>query len=148
MTCRCGHVVAAKRKHHQRGVWHLHAQVVGHDLRAAVSADIAHRAGDGLCGRGSDQVVRVGAADLLTARIFVPYDIAHPVWMLCFLLLTAVTFSLFGFIIGLWPNNFQTLWVVPLMVVMPLTFLGGAFYSINMLPPVWWIFRTGWKLKA
>ena len=85
---------------------------------------------------------------LLTARIFVPYDIAHPVWMLCFLLLTAVTFSLFGFIIGLWPNNFQTLWVVPLMVVMPLTFLGGAFYSINMLPPVWWIFRTGWKLKA
>ena len=115
--------------------------------------------------------------------------------MLCFLLLTAITFSLFGFIIGLWADNFQKLQVVPLMVVTPLTFLGGAFYSINMLPPiwqkitlfnpvvylisgfrwsfygvadvnvglslaaivgflalcmtaVWWIFRTGWKLKA
>ena len=102
----------------------------------------------GYVGAAASKSVVLGLLILLTARIFVPYDIAHPVWMLCFLLLTAVTFSLFGFIIGLWPNNFQTLWVVPLMVVMPLTFLGGAFYSINMLPPVWWIFRTGWKLKA
>ena len=132
---------------------------------------------------------------LVTARVFVDYEIQHPVWMLAFLLLTAASFSLFGFIIGLWADDFQKLQVIPLMIVTPLTFLGGAFYSINMLPPVWqkitlfnpvvylisgfrwsfygvsdvnvgisvaaivgfllaclvavwWIFRTGWKLKA
>ena len=137
----------------------------------------------------------LGLLILATARFFVAYEIAHPFWMLGFLLLTALTFSLFGFIIGLWADNFQKLQVVPQMVVTPLTFLGGAFYSINMLPPfwqkvtlfnpvvylisgfrwsfygvadvnvgislaaivgflalcmaaVWWIFRTGWKLKA
>ena len=149
----------------------------------------------GYVGAAATKSVMLGVLILITARVFVPYEIAHPVWMLCFLLLTAVTFSLFGFIIGLWADDFQKLQVIPLMIVTPLTFLGGAFYSINMLPPlwqkitlfnpvvylisgfrwsfygvadvniavsvaailgflamclaaVWWIFRTGWKLKA
>ncbi|KGM51145.1 sugar ABC transporter permease [Lysobacter concretionis Ko07 = DSM 16239] len=149
----------------------------------------------GYVGAATTKSVMVGFLILLTARVFVPYEIAHPVWMLCFLLLTAVSFSLFGFIIGLWADDFQKLQVIPLMVITPLTFLGGAFYSISMLPPVWqkitlfnpvvylisgfrwsfygvsdvnvavsvgailgflalclvavwWIFRTGWKLKA
>ena len=149
----------------------------------------------GYVGAAASKSVMLGVLILLTARIFVPYEIAHPVWMLGFLLLTAVTFSLFGFIVGLWADDFQKLQVIPLMVVTPLTFLGGAFYSINMLPPVWqkitlfnpvvylisgfrwsfygvadvnvgisvaaivgflalclgvvwWIFRTGWKLKV
>ena len=146
-------------------------------------------------GAAASKSVLLGVLILLTSRIFVPYEIAHPVWMLCFLLLTAVTFSLLGFIVGLWADNFQKLQVIPLMVITPLTFLGGAFYSISMLPPfwqkvtlfnpvvylisgfrwsfygvadvhvgisvaailgflalcmgaVWWIFRTGWKLKV
>ena len=149
----------------------------------------------GYVGAAATKSVLLGFLILATARIFVPYEIAHPLWMLCFLLLTALTFSLFGFIIGLWADDFQKLQVIPLMVVTPLTFLGGAFYSINMLPPlwqkitlfnpvvylvsgfrwsfygvadvnvavslaailcflalclgaVWWIFRSGWKLKA
>ena len=149
----------------------------------------------GYVGAAASKSVLLGLLILATARLFVPYSIAHPFWMLCFLLLTAVTFSLFGFIIGLWADNFQKLQIVPLMVVTPLTFLGGAFYSINMLPSVWqkvalfnpvvylisgfrwsfygvadvnvgisvaailgflalclgaiwWIFRTGWKLKS
>jgi len=149
----------------------------------------------GYVGAAATKSVMLGALILITARAFVPYEIAHPLWMLFFLLLTAVTFSLFGFIIGLWADYFQKLQVIPLMIVTPLTFLGGAFYSISMLPPlwqkitlfnpvvylisgfrwsfygvadvnvvvsasailgflalcllvVWWIFRTGWKLKA
>ena len=149
----------------------------------------------GYVGAAASKSVLLGVLILLTSRIFVPYEIAHPVWMLCFLLLTAVTFSLLGFIVGLWADNFQKLQVIPLMVITPLTFLGGAFYSISMLPPfwqkvtlfnpvvylisgfrwsfygvadvhvgisvaailgflalcmgaVWWIFRTGWKLKV
>ena len=149
----------------------------------------------GYVGAAATKSVLLGLLILLTARFFVPYNIAHPFWMLGFLLLTALTFSLFGFIIGLWADNFQKLQVVPLMVVTPLTFLVGAFYSINMLPPfwqkvtlfnpvvylisgfrwsfygvadvnvgislaaivgflalcmtaVWWIFKTGWKLKT
>lgn len=149
----------------------------------------------GYVGAAASKSLILGVLILITARIFVPYEIAHPFWMLGFLLLTAVTFSLFGFIIGLWADDFQKLQVIPLMVVTPLTFLGGAFYSINMLPPVWqkialfnpvvylisgfrwsfygvsdvnvgvslaaiigflalclvavwWIFRTGWKLKS
>ncbi|NQW92690.1 MAG: ABC transporter permease [Polaromonas sp.] len=149
----------------------------------------------GYVGAAATKSVLLGLLILATARFFVPYQIAHPFWMLGFLLLTALTFSLFGFIIGLWADNFQKLQVVPLMIVTPLTFLGGAFYSINMLPPfwqkvtlfnpvvylisgfrwsfygvadvnvgislaaivgflalcltaVWWIFHTGWKLKA
>ncbi|MDX1549218.1 ABC transporter permease [Novilysobacter spongiicola] len=149
----------------------------------------------GYVGAAATKSLILGLLILVTARVFVPYEIAHPVWMLCFLVLTAVTFSLFGFIIGLWADDFQKLQVIPLMIVTPLTFLGGAFYSINMLPPVWqkitlfnpvvylisgfrwsfygvsdvnvgislaaiigfllacvaavwWIFRTGWKLKS
>ncbi|WP_204732539.1 ABC transporter permease [Hydrogenophaga laconesensis] len=91
----------------------------------------------GYVGAAATKSVLLGVLILLTARVFVPYHIAHPVWMIGFLLLTAITFSLFGFIIGLWADNFQKLQVIPLLVVTPLTFLGGAFYSITMLPPVW-----------
>jgi ABC-2 type transport system permease protein len=91
----------------------------------------------GYVGAASTKSVLLGMLILLTARLFVPYSIIHPLWMLAFLLLTAVTFSLFGFIIGLWADDFQKLQVIPLMVVTPLTFLGGAFYSIGMLPPIW-----------
>lgn len=149
----------------------------------------------GYVGAATTKSVILGILILVTARFFVDYHIAHPVWMLGFLLLTAISFSLFGFIIGLWADDFQKLQIVPLMVVTPLTFLGGAFYSIDMLPPVWqkitlfnpvvylisgfrwsfygiadvnvavsmaailgflalclalvwWVFRTGWKLKT
>ncbi len=149
----------------------------------------------GYVGAAATKSLILGVLILVTARLFVPYGIAHPLWMLCFLVMTAVSFSLFGFIIGLWADDFQKLQVVPLMIVTPLTFLGGAFYSIAMLPPlwqkialfnpvvylisgfrwsfygisdvnvaisvaatlgflllcllaVWWIFRTGYKLKA
>jgi ABC-2 type transport system permease protein len=149
----------------------------------------------GYVGAAATKSVMLGVLILITARVFVPYEIAHPLWMACFLVLTALTFSLFGFIIGIWADNFQKLQVIPLLVITPLTFLGGAFYSINMLPGawqkialfnpvvylisgmrwsfygiadvnvvvsavaiigflalcltgVWWIFRTGYKLKA
>ena len=149
----------------------------------------------GYVGAAVTKSVVLGLLILLTARIFVPYEIAHPLWMLGFLLLTAASFCLFGFIIGLWADDFQKLQVIPLMVMTPLTFLGGAFYSIDMLPPVWqkvtlfnpvlylisgfrwsfygqadvpvgislaaisgflalclvavwWVFKTGWKLKT
>ncbi len=91
----------------------------------------------GYVGAAATKSITLGLLILLTARLFVPYSIAHPVWMLAFLVLTAITFSLFGFIIGLWADNFQKLQVVPMLIVTPLTFLGGAFYSINMLPPLW-----------
>ncbi len=91
----------------------------------------------GYVGAAATKSVALGILILITARVFVPYEIAHPVWMVAFLILTAVTFSLFGFIIGLWADDFQKLQVIPLMVVTPLTFLGGSFYSISMLPPVW-----------
>ncbi|MFC0679704.1 ABC transporter permease [Lysobacter korlensis] len=149
----------------------------------------------GYVGAAATKSVMLGVLILITARFFVPYEIQHPVWMVGFLLLTAISFSLFGFIIGVWADSFQKLQVVPLMVVTPLTFLGGSFYSIHMLPPLWqkialfnpvvylvsgfrwsfygisdvdpmlsvlailgflalcmggifWIFRTGYKLKA
>lgn len=79
----------------------------------------------------------IGIVILITARFFVPYSIEHPLWMIVFLLLTSVTFSLFGFIIGVWADGFEKLQIVPLMIITPLTFLGGSFYSINMLPPFW-----------
>jgi ABC-2 type transport system permease protein len=91
----------------------------------------------GYVGAAATKSVILGILILLTARVFVDYEIAHPVWMVTFLLLTAITFSMFGFIIGLWADDFQKLQVIPLMVITPLTFLGGAFYSINMLPPFW-----------
>ena len=91
----------------------------------------------GYVGAAATKSVMLGLLILLTARLFVPYQIAHPFWMIGFLLLTAVTFSLFGFIIGLWADNFQKLQIIPSLIVTPLTFLGGAFYSISMLPPLW-----------
>lgn len=91
----------------------------------------------GYVGAAATKSLMIGTLILVTARLFVPYEIAHPVWMVGYLLLTAITFCLFGFIIGLWADNFQKLQIIPLLIVTPLTFLGGAFYSINMLPPFW-----------
>lgn len=149
----------------------------------------------GYVGAAATKSVMIGTLILITARFFVPYHVDHPFIMVAFLILTSVTFSLFGFIIGLWADDFQKLQVIPLMVITPLTFLGGAFYSIKMLPPlwqkitlfnpvvylisgfrwsfygqadvnvavslsaivgfliiglvvVWWIFKTGWRLKS
>lgn len=148
----------------------------------------------GYVGAAATKAIIVGAIILVTARVFVDYRIAHPFVMALFMVLTTVSFSLFGFIIGIWADNFEKLQVVPLMIITPLTFLGGSFYSIDMLPPlwqkvslfnpvvylvsgfrwsfygladvsivismvatlgfllaclvaVWWIFRTGWRLK-
>jgi ABC-2 type transport system permease protein len=91
----------------------------------------------GYVGAATTKSVLLGLLILATARLFVPFEIAHPVWMLAFLVLTAVTFSLFGFLIGVWADDFQKLQIVPMLVVTPLTFLGGSFYSISMLPPIW-----------
>jgi len=91
----------------------------------------------GYVGAAATKSVALGTIILLTARVFVDYRIAHPIWMATFLLLTSVTFSLFGFIIGLWADGFQKLQLVPMLIVTPLTFLGGSFYSIHMLPPLW-----------
>lgn len=149
----------------------------------------------GYVGAAATKSVMLGILMLITARFFVDFEIVHPVWMAVFLVLTAVTFSLFGFIIGVWADGFEKLQMIPMMIVMPLTFLGGSFYSIDMLPPfwrsvslfnpvvylvngfrwsfygksdvdivlsvgmttgfmllclaaVWWIFRTGYKLKS
>ena len=149
----------------------------------------------GYVGAAASKSIMIGVLILVTARVFVPYQVVHPAWVVVFLVLTSLTFSMFGFIIGLWADGFQKLQTIPLMVITPLTFLGGAFYSISMLPPfwqkvtlanpvvylingmrwafydkadvnvqisvamtvgflvvcmaiVWWIFRTGYKLKA
>ena len=91
----------------------------------------------GYVGAAATKSVIVGVIILATARLFVDYHIAHPVLMAAFLLLTAITFSLFGFIIGIWADNFEKLQVIPMLVITPLTFLGGSFYSIHMLPPLW-----------
>ncbi len=91
----------------------------------------------GYVGAAASKSVLLGLIILATARLFVPFGIAHPVWMAAFLVLTAVTFSLFGFIIGIWADSFEKLNLVPLLIVTPLTFLGGSFYSIGMLPPFW-----------
>ncbi len=88
-------------------------------------------------GAAATKSIVVGLIILATAGLFVPLHIEHPLWMLLFLVLTAVTFSLVGFIIGIWADNFEKLQVVPLLIVTPLTFLGGSFYSIDMLPPFW-----------
>jgi ABC-2 type transport system permease protein len=149
----------------------------------------------GYVGAAATKSIIIGLIILATAALFVPLTIEHPVWMLAFLVLTALSFSLFGFIIGIWADGFEKLQVIPLLIITPLTFLGGTFYSINMLPPfwrtvtlfnpvvylvsgfrwsfygiadvniaasltatlaflalclaiVWWIFRTGYRLKA
>jgi ABC-2 type transport system permease protein len=91
----------------------------------------------GYVGAAATKSVILGITILATARLFVTYSIEHPIWMLSFLILTSITFSLFGFIIGIWADGFEKLQLVPMMIVTPLTFLGGSFYSINMLPPFW-----------
>lgn len=91
----------------------------------------------GYVGAAATKSIILGLLILATARLFVAFEIAHPFWMISFLILTAVTFSLFGFIIGIWATGFEKLQVVPMLVVTPLAFLGGSFYSISMLPPVW-----------
>ena len=91
----------------------------------------------GYVGAAATKSIMLGVLILATARVFVPFEIQHPIWMITFLILTSTTFSMFGFIIGLWADSFQKLQTIPLMVVTPLTFLGGAFYSIHMLPPFW-----------
>ncbi|MEO8667869.1 MAG: ABC transporter permease [Bauldia sp.] len=88
-------------------------------------------------GAAATKSIALGLIILATSAFFVPLHIAHPLWMILFLVLTAVTFSLFGFIIGIWADGFEKLQIVPLLIVTPLTFLGGSFYSIDMLPPFW-----------
>jgi ABC-2 type transport system permease protein len=91
----------------------------------------------GYVGAAATKSIILGLLILTTARLFVPFEIAHPLWMIFFLVLTAVTFSLFGFIIGIWADGFEKLQIIPLMIITPLAFLGGSFYSISMLPPLW-----------
>jgi ABC-2 type transport system permease protein len=91
----------------------------------------------GYVGAAAAKSLVLAAIILATARVFVPYTVAHPIWMIAFLVLTAVTFSLCGFIIGLWANGFEQLQLVPMLILTPLTFLGGSFYSVRMLPPLW-----------
>jgi ABC-2 type transport system permease protein len=88
-------------------------------------------------GAAATKSTLLGIVILLTARLFVPYHIVHPVWMAAFLVLTSISFSLFGFIIGVWAEGWERLQIVPALIITPLTFLGGSFYSINMLPPLW-----------
>ena len=149
----------------------------------------------GYVGAAATKSVMIGLIILATAYLFVPMQIQHPIWMLVFLVLTCLSFSLFGFIIGIWANNFEQLQLIPLLIVTPLVFLGGAFYSISMLPEtwqtitlfnpvvylisgfrwaffgladvalgwsllailgftgvclgtIWWIFKTGWRIKT
>jgi ABC-2 type transport system permease protein len=91
----------------------------------------------GYVGAAATKSLIVGIVILATAGLFVPIEIAHPGWMILFLVLTSITFSLFGFLIGIWADNFEKLQIIPLLVVTPLVFLGGSFYSINMLPEIW-----------
>jgi len=91
----------------------------------------------GYVGAAATKSITLGVIILVTATFFVPIRVAHPVWMLAFLVLTAVTFSLLGFIIGIWAEGFEQLQFVPLLLITPLTFLGGTFYSISVLPPAW-----------
>jgi ABC-2 type transport system permease protein len=91
----------------------------------------------GYVGAAATKSVILGLIILATAKLFVDYTVLHPLWMFLFLVLTAVTFSLFGFIIGIWADGFEKLQIVPLMIVTPLVFLGGTFYSIDMLPEIW-----------
>ena len=91
----------------------------------------------GYVGAAATKSIILGLIILATAGLFVPLQVAHPFWMLLFLVLTSVTFSLFGFIIGIWADGFEKLQIIPLLIITPLAFLGGSFYSINMLPPFW-----------
>jgi ABC-2 type transport system permease protein len=91
----------------------------------------------GYVGAAATKSVMLGTIILVTAWLFVDFTIAHPLWMIAFLILTSVTFSLFGFIIGVWADGWEKLQIVPMLIVTPLAFLGGSFYSIDMLPPIW-----------
>ncbi|MCZ6723020.1 MAG: ABC transporter permease [Gammaproteobacteria bacterium] len=91
----------------------------------------------GYVGAAASKSMILGTIILITANLFVDLNIAHPVWMVAFLILTCVSFSLFGFIVGLWATNFEKLQLIPMLVITPLVFLGGSFYSVNMLPPAW-----------
>jgi ABC-2 type transport system permease protein len=91
----------------------------------------------GYVGAAATKSLMIGAIILATARFFVPFEIVHPLWMLAFLVVIAVTFCLFGFIMGIWATGFEKLQAVPILVITPMTFLGGSFYSIDMLPPFW-----------
>jgi ABC-2 type transport system permease protein len=91
----------------------------------------------GYVGAAASKSILLGSIILATSGLFVPIQIAHPLWMVTFLVLTAVSFSLFGFILGLWADNFEKLQIVPLLIITPLTFLGGTFYSTSVLPPFW-----------
>jgi ABC-2 type transport system permease protein len=91
----------------------------------------------GYVGAAASKSIVLGLIILATASLFIPLRIDHPLWMLLFLILTAATFSLFGFIIGIWADGFEKLQLIPLLIITPLTFLGGSFYSIDMLPPLW-----------
>jgi ABC-2 type transport system permease protein len=91
----------------------------------------------GYVGAAATKSVILGTIILITARLFVAFSVAHPLWMVAWLIVTSVTFSFFGFIIGIWADGWEKLQIVPLMIVTPLTFLGGSFYSISMLPPFW-----------
>ncbi len=91
----------------------------------------------GFVGAAATKSIFIGSIILITAKLFVSFSILHPIWMICFLILTAVSFSLFGFLIGIWATNWEKLNLIPLVVITPLVFLGGTFYSVDMLPPVW-----------
>jgi ABC-2 type transport system permease protein len=91
----------------------------------------------GYVGAAASKSIMLGLIILATARVFVPFEILHPVWMVAFLVLTSVTFSLFGFLTGVWADGWEKLSIIPMLVITPLTFLGGSFYSIRMLPPFW-----------
>lgn len=91
----------------------------------------------GYVGAAATKSLIIGAIILITAGFFVDLEIKHPFWMLTFLILTCITFSLFGFIIGIWADSFEKLQLIPLLVITPLVFLGGSFYSVSMLPPIW-----------
>jgi len=91
----------------------------------------------GYTGAAATKSVILGVVILITARLFVPFSVEHPFWMIAFLVLTSVTFALLGFLIGIWADSWEKIQIVPMMVVTPLTFLGGSFYSISMLPPIW-----------
>ena len=91
----------------------------------------------GYVGAAATKSIALGLIILATAQLFVPLEIMHPFWMLFFLFMTGITFSLFGFIIGIWADNFEKLQLIPMLIVTPLVFLGGSFYSVSMLPPIW-----------
>ena len=131
------HADVADAEHRQCLVRHLLPEIHRHDLRAPVGAGLLFRDRARLCRRGRHQIDLPRADHPGHRSLFVPLHIEHPLWMVLFLMLTAVTFSLFGFIIGIWADGFEKLQLVPLLIVTPLTFLGGSFYSIDMLPPFW-----------